>query len=103
MTRQCFYIPADQYDGNGYIPSLVTEGEPGHAPLTGNGPGASPWYWGKSYEQAQAVCTQENARLGISAEDAAQIVASSMTADGHTCQDAAYGPCPRPECGEAWR
>lgn len=23
--------------------------------------------------------------------------------DGHVCQDPAYGPCPRPECGQAWR
>lgn len=22
---------------------------------------------------------------------------------GHVCQDPAYGPCPRPECGQPWR
>jgi hypothetical protein len=79
-ARQCFYIPAEQFDENGYIPSLVTEGQAGHAPLTGNGPHASPWYWGKTYEEARAVCAAENAKLGISPEDAARIVLSSVTA-----------------------
>ena len=79
--RKCFYIPDDQFDENGYIPSLVTEGEPGHAPLKGNGAHASPWYWGKTYEEAMTVCVKENERLGISPEDAARIVLSSMNAD----------------------
>jgi hypothetical protein len=79
--RKCFYVPVDQFDANGYIPSMVTEDEPGHAPMTGNGSHAAPWYWGKTYEEATAVCAKENARLGISPEDAALIVASSMRAD----------------------
>jgi hypothetical protein len=80
--RQCFYIPVEQFDENGYIPSLVTEGQPGHAPLTGNGPGASPWYWGKTYAEAQRVCAGQNAKRGISPKDAAEIVFSSMAAGG---------------------
>lgn len=79
-ARQCFYVPHDQFDENGYIPSLVTENEPGHAPLTGNGRFAEPWYWGKTYEEAQKTCDRENARLGLSRLDAADIVASSMGA-----------------------
>jgi hypothetical protein len=23
--------------------------------------------------------------------------------NGHQCQDPAYGPCPRPECGQPWQ
>lgn len=76
--RQCFYIPIEQFDEHGYIPSLVTEGEPGHAPLTGNGRHATPWYWGRTYEEAVAVCERENANLGLSPEDALEIVTSSM-------------------------
>ena len=79
--RQCFYIPPDQRDDNGWIPSLVTEGQPGHAPLTGNGPLARPWYWGKTLEEAQGIAIIENARMGISREDATVIVLSSIRAD----------------------
>jgi hypothetical protein len=79
--RTCFYIPPDQYDENGWIPSVVTEGEPGHAPLKGNGPCASPWYWGKTLEAAQATAERENARLGLSRDEALAIVLSSLRTD----------------------
>lgn len=78
--RQCFYQPIEQYDENGWIPSLVTEGEPGHTPLTGSGTAAAPWYWGKTYEEARARCQEENGKLGINPADAAKIVLSSMAA-----------------------
>jgi hypothetical protein len=79
--RTCFYIPVGQFDESGYIPSLVTEGEAGHAPLKGNGPGSSPWHWGATYGEALAIAERENAARGISPRDAAEIIASSM-ADG---------------------
>lgn len=78
--RKCFWIPAEPYDENGYVPSLVTEGEPGHAPLTGKGSCAAPWYWGKTYEEAQRVCDKENDKLGVTPREAAEIVLSSMLA-----------------------
>ena len=78
--RTCFYIPPDQHDENGWIPSVVTEGEPGHAPLTGNGPCARPWYWGKTLAGAQATADRENARLGLSRGEALSIVLSSLRA-----------------------
>jgi len=77
---KCFYIPVDQFDENGYIPSVVTEGEPGHAPLTGNGPHATPWYWGHTYEEARQTAERENLERGITPEDAAEIVLSSFAA-----------------------
>ena len=76
--RTCFYIPPDQHDENGWIPSVVTEGEPGHAPLTGNGPCASPWYWGKTLAEAQGTAAVENARLGLTRDEVASIIASSL-------------------------
>jgi hypothetical protein len=76
--RTCFYIPVGQFDENGYIPSVVTEGEASHAPLTGNGEHAAPWYWGKTYEEAQRVCAERNAELGLTYQDVLQIVYSSM-------------------------
>jgi hypothetical protein len=78
MARQCFFIPIDQFDEHGFIPSLVTEGEPGHAPLKGNGTHTSPWYWGKTYEEAKERANEENAKLGVTEKDAADIVLSSM-------------------------
>lgn len=79
-SRQCFYIPEGQFDDNGYIPSLVTENEPGHRPLTGNGRFSSPWYWGKTYEKAREICAEENKKLGLTEEDVVEIVASSIGA-----------------------
>ena len=81
MPRQCFVILASQFDEHGYIPSLVTEHEPGHAPMTGRDELAAPWYWGKTYERAKEVCARVNReRFGISEQTAMRIVASSMAA-----------------------
>jgi hypothetical protein len=79
-ARWCFYIPSGQFDEHGYIPSVVTEGEPGHAPLRGQGAGASAWYWGKTQEEAEAIAAEANARLGLSPEEALEIILSSMRA-----------------------
>lgn len=79
--RWCFYIPADAFvEGSGYVPAVVTENRPGYAPLTGNGRGSSPWFWGKTYAEALAVCAEQNARLGIDPATASDIVCSSMRA-----------------------
>jgi hypothetical protein len=79
--RICYFIPVDQFDENGYIPSLVTEGESGHAPLRGNGRLASPWHWGKTYEEAKKVATAANFDdFGLSEDDVFDIIASSMRA-----------------------
>ncbi len=81
IKRQCFYVPADQFDENGFIPSIVTEGEPGHAPLTGNGDHAQPWYWGKTYDEAKAVANAQNEqRFKLTEQDVLEIVSSSMAA-----------------------
>jgi hypothetical protein len=77
--RMCYYIPPDQDPGeDGYIPSVVTEGEPGHAPLKGNGMLAQPWRWGSTLQEAQAICAVQNAKMGVSPDDALEIVISSM-------------------------
>jgi hypothetical protein len=78
--RQCFYVPVDQFDDNGYIPSLVTEGEAGHAPLKGNGRFSAPYYWGKTHEQAKEVARKANEDLGLSERDVTDIIASSIRA-----------------------
>lgn len=77
--RTCFYIPPDAFvEGKGFIPSIVTENEPGHAPLVGSGDLAQPWYWGLTYEEANAFAAGENERRGLTADDVTEIIASSM-------------------------
>ena len=79
--RQCYYISVRQYDEHGFIPSLVTENEAGHRPMTGRGNGAAPWYWGKTLDRAEEVCARVNLqRFGINQDTAERIVASSIAA-----------------------
>lgn len=78
-ARWCYYVPPDSnYDGHGFVPSLVVEGVAGHVPMTGQGEHAQPWYWGKTYEEAQATCAHVNRERGLTAEEEAEIVTSSM-------------------------
>ncbi len=79
-SRQCFVILYTQCDPKyGYIPSLVTENEAGHSPMTGRGEGATPWYWGKTYDRAWEVADRINKdRYGLTHKAAQVIMASSM-------------------------
>ena len=78
-NRTAFFVPIGQCDEHGFIPSVVTENEPGHTPMTGGREG-TPWYWGKTYEEAQAVAAKANADKGLSHLDVTEIIASSMNA-----------------------
>ena len=78
--RFCYYVPEqDTTEHGGYVPSAVIEGEDGHYPMLGQGRCATPWVWGDSREQAQAIADGMNAGMGLSPERVAQIIASSMT------------------------
>jgi hypothetical protein len=78
--RWCYTITADCVDESGsHIPSIVVEDVAGHYPMKGQGYHATPWTWGKNYDDAQRVCDAFNKeRLGISPKEAAEIVGSSM-------------------------
>jgi hypothetical protein len=78
--RQCLYVFETSYTAHGYIPSMVTEGKPGHALMTGNGEHAAPWYWGHDLAQARAIAEASNAKMGLSPADVIEIVASSHRA-----------------------
>lgn len=86
MARQCFYIPIEgNPDGKGFIPALVTEGEPGYSPMGDpDSDGITsplPYRWGNTYEEAQAVAERTNRdTFGLTREDTIEIVASSMAA-----------------------
>ncbi len=80
--RICFFIVEGQFHPElGYIPSLVTEDEPGHSPMAGRGELSEPWYWGTDLETARKVCAMVNLDdFGLTEYDAAEIVASSVGA-----------------------
>ena len=81
--RRCYYISPTQDPEvyGGYVPSLVTEDEAGHAPLIGNGdPLSQPWVWGKTLDEAEAFAAEKNTRKGLSEDDVDNIIASSMRA-----------------------
>ena len=79
--RTCFWIPVDPYDEGGFVPALITEGEPGYDLMAGNRERfQSPWYWGKTREQAAGIAAAENTRKGLTEQDVAEIVASSLAA-----------------------
>jgi hypothetical protein len=77
--RMVFTALHTQFDENGFIPSVVFEGEKGHHPIMmGQGSCAVPWYWGKTYDECQALCDERNERAGISKLEAAKIVCASF-------------------------
>lgn len=83
--RQAFYVDETMNpDGKGFIPALVTEGEPGYTPMgdyRSNGvDGPLAYRWGSTIEEARKVTASANAQRGIDADAALTIVASSMFA-----------------------
>lgn len=74
----CYSVLETQRDEHGFIPSAVFEGQSGHSPLLGKGAFSAPWYWGKSWAEAQATCADANRRLGLTPEDVMVIELSSM-------------------------
>lgn len=88
QPRIVAYVGPDTYvEGAGYRVSLVVEGEHGHHP-TGTWPyhggvgETRPWFWGPTLEDAERAAVQYNEQRGISAKDAAVIVALSMVSPG---------------------
>jgi hypothetical protein len=79
-ARFCYLVDTSSvfHEGKGWVPSLVTEDTEGHSPMLGNGPFATPWYWGLTLESAQAVCEDQNRKLGLSKMDVMEIIGSSM-------------------------
>jgi hypothetical protein len=84
--RWVYYIPEDAFiDGRGYRVSFVFENVDGHYPsgtwpYDGSPGQTAPYFWGADRETAEACAQQANESRGISREDTARIVASSMMA-----------------------
>lgn len=77
QPRRCLYVFETSLTEHGYIPSMVTEGEPGHALMSGNGEHAAPWYWGHDLSNARAIAEKSNKEMGLSPIDVIDILASS--------------------------
>lgn len=82
--RFCYYIPPDQQPDpkDGYRVAVVYEDEDGYH-WTGDEPGTPggrrPWYWGKTLEEAEKICAEQNQeKLGLSAKEADILVMRSM-------------------------
>lgn len=79
-TPYCFYITGTvTTPEGGLVPSIVYENISGHFPLTGK-QGGSPWVWGDDYASASKIAQEANARLGVDADRAMDIVSSSFRA-----------------------
>ena len=85
--RWCYTIPAcqDAEAQGGYIPSIAIEDVVGHYPLAGRD-GGSPWFWGKTLEDAERTCDEANAKLGYDLETAFKIVTSTFRMPSHKDQ-----------------
>ncbi len=81
--RMCYLIneAQDPKVHDGYVPSVVFEGEPGHRPMTGQGEGCRPWIWGQDLSAAQMICAAQNKEMGLSTRDVEEIIDSSMPAN----------------------
>jgi hypothetical protein len=52
-------------DGN-FIPCIAVENRRGYYPMTGKGPCATPWKWGKDYTKAVETADAMNEKRGLS-------------------------------------
>lgn len=83
-VRICYFISGEEYvEGKGYRAAIITENQPGYR-LTGTWPHKGkrgevmPYFWGRSLKKANEVAKEMNRRMGLSPEDVAKIVSSSM-------------------------
>jgi hypothetical protein len=70
-TRICFWLDESMTNPEGHLPILVTENEAGYNPTTYVLPGLD-------FATAQAVVREWNAEMGVTPEDARDIVGSSI-------------------------
>lgn len=76
----CYAILEAERDPEGYVPCIIVEGEAGYWALRGNGPCATPWYWGTTRQMADELCRRANEQRGLSDEDVARITLTSFAA-----------------------
>lgn len=84
--RILLYVDETMFvEGHGYRPVFVVEGEDGYRengtwPYEGKVGQTVPWFFGPTIEDARRACAQRNELLGLTAPEAAMLVAQSMLA-----------------------
>lgn len=78
-ARRVFVITDDGEHPDGWIPAVVTEGQPGHALMSGDGDFSAPWHWG-TRERAETLAAQANIRMEFSEKDVFDVIASAQGA-----------------------
>lgn len=76
--KYCYVIMESSKDENGYIPCIAVEGDESCYQMSGNGPHASPWYWGKDYKTATQIAHEANNKMGITLADEIRITQAGM-------------------------
>lgn len=67
-NKWAYFIPRDAFvAGKGFRVSVVVDGQKGHFP-TGT-QSEPPWFWGKTYAEAEERAAIENDALGMSSGD----------------------------------
>ena len=71
--KYAFVIPATGYDEKrGYQVGIAVEGERGY--------NVTDWYWGHDYKVACELADERNAKMGLTKEQAEDIIISTMRA-----------------------
>ena len=79
MAKICVIILANSRAEDGqFIPVVVTEGQTGYRPLSGQGEGSAPWKWGTDVQKAMDYADDYNTKLGVTPGEADVIVHKSM-------------------------
>ena len=63
-------VGTERSEDGQYIPCIVKEGETGYCKTT--------WLWGKSRAAAEIMADQQNAKMGVSKEEAMHLVLQSF-------------------------
>lgn len=81
--RIVVFVNEQCLEEEGYRPRMVVEGESGYR-MQGdddwktNPMSRKPWFWGHDLALAQKVADDQNARMGLTPEEAARIITASM-------------------------
>lgn len=79
--RVVLYVDQTMLTERGYRPVMVAEGESGYYEQGDPENLKEPWYFGHDFPTAERLVDEANARLGITPEEARDIVFSSMFPD----------------------
>ena len=86
--RWVYFIAAEDFvEGSGFMVSTVHENESGRRltgdwPYNGKAGERLPYFWGKTFREAEEIAKKKNLERGISIQDQILIVLASMNLSG---------------------